>query len=203
MTAGRTPRLVEGAHRDDLELVRAAAAGDESACRGLADRLLDRVRSTAFYLAGGRADADDYAQLAMVEILRSAGTYRGESSLEAWAERIAVRTAMRRIKRGRARPSLVSIDDVHEASPDPASDECLDRQRVSRRVARLLDTLKPKHRVAVTLKLLFGHTIAEIAELTDTHPDTVDYRLRTGRKLLRKKILNDPLLREWIGREGA
>ena len=71
--------------------MRLVAGGDTHAQRVLAHRLAPRIQRVAHRLLANGADADDAAQIALMEILRSAATYREESSIERWADRIAVR----------------------------------------------------------------------------------------------------------------
>ncbi len=183
----------------DLDITRAAARGDTGARRQLVDRLINRVRATTSCLTGGHPDAEDYAQIAFIEILNSAGSFRGESSLETWAERITVRTAMRHIRQRRWRGRIVILDPEREGSTISTGEENLSRERVSRRVAIQLGALKPKYRVALTLRLALGYSVAEIADITDTPFNTVRERLRTGRKKLHRQMSRDPLLVDWIG----
>ena len=91
---------------DDLALTRAAAQGNDAARRILARRLLERTRATIRYLVGDGPDAPDLVQSCMLEILRSTHTYRGEAKLETWADRVAVRTALRLLRQMRLRPEL-------------------------------------------------------------------------------------------------
>ena len=63
----------------------------------------------------------------------------------------------------------------------------------------LLAGLKPKHRIALTLKLALGYSVAEIAAITDAPINTVRNRLRRGRKLLHAAIEKDELLARWAG----
>lgn len=185
---------------EDLELTRAAAAGDERARFALVKRLTGRIRSIVFYIAGGHADAEDWAQQAAIEILLSAKSFRGESTLEAWAERITVRTAMREIKRARKRDNPLTSEPIALESTGPGEETRLEKRRVSKRAAVLVGRLKPKHREAIVLHLVLGYTSAEISEMTDTHVETVRYRLKAGRKHLRALIEEDPMLVDWLGR---
>jgi RNA polymerase sigma-70 factor, ECF subfamily len=183
----------------DVQLAQAAAQGDRTARRQLVSRLSDKVRNTVYYLAAGHPDADDYAQMAFIEILQSIGSFRGESSLEAWTERITVRTAMRQIKKVKWRSKYLIIDSEKQGVVTGTAEESLRKHRVSRRMAELLGGLKPKHRLVVTLKLVMGHSIEEISAMTDINVNTVKYRLRMGRRHLRSQILDDPLLAELVG----
>ena len=144
----------------------------------MAERLIDRVRTTVSYLAPNHPDADDLIQRALIEILRSAGSFRGESALETWADRIASRTAMRLLKQ-RARHAEVSGED--EAA----------KAGLRTRLAGLLSRLSPERRAAVVLHYVHGYSVQEISEITETPANTVRDRLRVGKALLRKYMLKD------------
>jgi len=192
----------------DLALTRAAGRGDERARQQLAERLFDRVRATVSYLAGGDADKDDLVQVSMVEILRSAGTFRAEGHLESWADRIAVRTSLRALKTRRRRDEVLHAADDAEAmlerldveSPGtstPDLEQEAQRRLLHRRLALVLGRVDPQRRAAVLLRWVHGYTVEEIADLTDARVNTVRGRLRRGKRQLRKMILGDPVLRGW------
>ena len=63
------------------------AQADSSAQSELVHRLMGRVYRTTASLLRSRSDADDATQMSLLEIMKSAGTYRGQSSLETWADR--------------------------------------------------------------------------------------------------------------------
>src|SRR5687767_2397483 len=86
------------------ELLRRAVAGDEQAQAWLVQRVVAPVRAVARTLLRNRDDADDAAQKALLEILTSVRTYRGEGSIEGWARRITVRTALRHASAERRQP---------------------------------------------------------------------------------------------------
>jgi serine/threonine-protein kinase len=79
---------------NDAQLARDAAT-DPLARHALACRLTPRVRRLSASLLRVGSDAEDASQLALLEIMRSVSGFRGESSLETWADRIAVHTALR------------------------------------------------------------------------------------------------------------
>ncbi len=135
----------------------------------------------------------------MIEILESAGSFRAESKLETWAERITVRTAMRVIKQKRWRSRYLKIDSEREGrSTRPTGEEELTRHRVQQRIPFLLLRLTPERRLVVTLRLVLGYSIAEIAAMTGMKFNTVRDRLKVGRSQLRREIPRDPLLREYV-----
>jgi RNA polymerase sigma-70 factor (ECF subfamily) len=167
--------------------------------RDLVDRVLNQVRRTTAYLTGGGAEADDLAQLALLQILGSAGSYRGECSLEYWADRIAVRTVMKHIHKMRRRERLSEgmqtppgiVDDVEGQAETHA---------LRKRLAALLQKISGDRRTAVVLHHVQGYDLAEISEMTGAPVNTVRDRLRVGRAQLRQHILRDPALSEWFER---
>lgn len=202
------PRKADPSPHGDLTLAQAAGRGDLRARQQLADRLFDRVRATVSYLAGGDPDKDDLVQLSLVEILRSAGSFRAEGNLEGWADRIAVRTSLRWLKTRRRRDEVLhAVDDAdallerldtEEASGEgPGLEQEAQRRQLHGRLARLLGRLDPERRAAVLLRWVHGYTVEEIAELTDARVNTVRGRLRRGKRQLRRLILTDPMLRGW------
>jgi len=175
----------------------AAASGDLGARRRLADLLLDRVAITVRYLAGGDSDADDYVQTAMIEILRSVGSFRGESSLETWAEKITVRTTMRQLKHRRWRAQIVVLDPAPDGvSCAAGADRQAAQASLADRLTAIVGTLSPERREVVTLRLVLGHSIEEISVLTGAKINTVRDRLAVARRQLRSKIARDPVLRD-------
>jgi RNA polymerase sigma-70 factor (ECF subfamily) len=183
---------------DDLDLTCAAAVGDRRARRQLAERLLDRVRTTVRYVSADDRDQDDWVQIAMIEILRSARTFQASGSLESWADRIAIRSAMRHLKRRRRKETVVELDADPHYEPTSNPSEGHTRLMIRRQIARLLGTLSEERRACVVLRLVYGYSIDEIAEMTAAPRNTVRDRLKRGRKQLKDKVRRDPLLKEWV-----
>ena len=188
-------------------LAHAAASGDAGAQGAVAELLFERVRATVSYLVGRQADADDLVQETMLEILRSLGHFRAEGCLEAWADRITVRTSMRFLRRRgrRGEVALPEEEAAHQleraagaAHPGPPSlEDALLRAQVHRRMAALLGRLKPERRMAVVLRWVHDYSIEEIAAMTEVRLNTARGRLRKGKRELRGLVLRDPVLRHW------
>jgi RNA polymerase sigma factor (sigma-70 family) len=166
------------------------AAHDRHAQRVLAHRLAGRVLRITQRLIQHGADSEDASQMALIEILQSAATYNGESSVERWADRITTRTAIRHARKQRKRPrSLIPLGDEEEvASSISQRDIC---EEVPRNVDTYLAQLPKARREVLVLKHVLGHTIEEIALLTDTPLGTVKDRLIAARRHVRKMIQRD------------
>ena len=209
MTAQRGTHRGEGAQRADgpradaprrpstlsleRDRVRLAGEGDRRAQSWLVARLMPTVRKVTRSLMNSAADADDAAQTSLIEILRSAKSFRGDAAVEHWARRITVRTTLRlakqerRAQRSRDRDER-ALDHV-QAEPARTSWEMLPRS-----VQDYLAELPDNQRQAIVLRHALGYSIDEIAELTDVSPNTVKGRLRLGTKALRKAVRRELLI---------
>lgn len=156
------------------------ASGDAAGQRAVVTRLLVRVGRLCRAVLRHREDAEDATQMSMLEILKSAGSYRGESSLERWADRITVRTALRSIQtERRAHRAPVAHDDV---SIDDGAGEAglLARQ--------YLDRISERQRVVLVLRHGLDLSIDDISELIGISPNSVKDRLLRGRAAIRQMM---------------
>jgi RNA polymerase sigma-70 factor (ECF subfamily) len=184
-------------------LAKAAGRGDREAQRRIVSSLMDRVRNTAVYLVGHGADADDMAQLALMEVLRSLPSYAGRGSLESWATRIAVRSIYAQLRRRAARRQHEQVAEDPQAHAEGADAEApdeheLDAAVLRQRIMALLSELKEPKRVALVLKLVHGYTVEEIAEITGAPFETVRSRLRHARTEFAQKVQADPELGRYV-----
>jgi RNA polymerase sigma-70 factor (ECF subfamily) len=172
--------------RSDVELMAAVAAREPTAQRDALARLGGRVRKVTGLLCRSDADADDAAQQALLAILKSAGGFRVETSLERWAERITVRTTLRASRRERERRNLLErwLAPNRPAWGQSPSDEPLG-------LDALFERLSPERRHAFVLHHALGYTVDEIAELSDTPVGTVKDRLVSARRELRGMLERD------------
>lgn len=186
---------------DDRALAQAAAQGDRQARSALVNRLMDRVRRTASYMVTPKHEADDLAQVALLEVLHSAGSFRGESSINRWADKITLRVVSQHLRKRSRREGLFTRFFSTPPQRDPENEVALRDARG--RIAHHLDGLTPDRRKAFVLHHVLGYSISEISEMTDAPINTVRGRLREGRKQLRKRALSDPSLREWASAGGG
>lgn len=127
-------------------LAEGCGRGDNAARRELYDRYAGLLLGVCLRYTGERASAEDVLHDAFLKIFGSIARfcYRGEGSLRAWMERIAVNTALERLRRER-RLGEVRLDAERGAASrrrafgrgdDPDSRRGADafRERTSRRI---------------------------------------------------------------------
>ena len=178
--------------------VERAAAGDANAQSWLARRVLPKIRRVARALCRSSADADDAAQMSLLEVLRSAKTYRGDAGLDAWAGRIAVRTTMRHLRRERRKSEAVVEPPATLAAP--VADDSM-AQSLPRGLEYYLDALPLPQRTAVVLHHALGYALQEIAGMEDASPNTIKSRLRLGMATIRKQVRRDQAIGARTGEE--
>lgn len=166
------------------------AGGDPHAQRVLAHRLAPRVHRLAHRLLINSADADDAAQVSLMEIIRAAASFREESSIERWADRITVRTSLRHAREHRRRGFLLNggseADDVRIDDETESTSE-----ETPRRLDEYLAELPTARREVLVMKHALGYTTEEIAELIDKPVGTVKDRLVAARKQIRRLIVRE------------
>jgi RNA polymerase sigma-70 factor, ECF subfamily len=194
----RRRHLVLGSSReDDIRLAALAAAGDREAEHRVAQALLAKVRRVVSYAVNDPVWAEDLTQSAMLKIFASLPEYRGDSSLSFWGTRIAIRIAIKAVKRQRRRRQLLFFLP-EPISPFEEPQLAAFNSELRWQINRLVQKLSIKQQIAVQLRYVHEYNIREIAELTNAPENTVRDRLRVGKKKLKKLIDKNPALKGWI-----
>jgi RNA polymerase sigma-70 factor (ECF subfamily) len=167
---------------DDIALMAEVARGDRAAQRVLVRRLLGRIERVCRALLRNRQDAEDAAQLSVLEVFKSARTYRGESSLERWSDRITARTALRAAASER-RARQAPLGEERQFTHASAEHALLARQ--------YLDGVSERQRAVLILRHGLEYSVEEIADICGISPNTVKDRLLRGRTSLRRLLRQD------------
>ena len=170
-------------------LAEAAAQGDRKAAEALLRALLPRVRNLVRYFVRGDAEVDDISQEALVAVLKGLAGFRGEGAVQAWADRIVVRSVFAHIRKTRVN------DKRHvEYTPDlvPVSNDQSAQSFLARRKAvRALDDVPDDQRQVLVMHHVTGLGVREIAEELSIPFETVRSRLRLGMARLRTALGDD------------
>lgn len=197
--ATHTAKTVDTA--DVLKICRLAADGDEYARRKLMDLLYNRIHRTASYISNNMEDARDIAQNACVEVLLSAGSYRGEASITYWADRVTIQTAAKAYTKKKRRQRLRE-HFFQPATPVMSTEEQVERAQIRDRLTGYLHSIKFKQREAIVLRYVHGYSNQQVADIVDIPLETARARLKKGRAELKRKVLADPLLAAWVHEWG-
>ena len=178
----------------DLDLVRSAGGGDESAFHALLDRHAPQLFRVALSLTRNRDDAEDLMQETFVGAYRGLKKFEGRASVKTWLTQILTRQAARAWHRSKNERSTLSI---HAAGDDGNSsnaaagrfreEQALAVPGTSAQVEKRLDVmevlkkLSPPHREVLVLREIRGLSYDEIAQALSVPRGTVESRLSRAR----------------------
>lgn len=197
-----------GASPQDLALVEALRAGDETAFMMLVERYQPSMLRIARMYVSSRAVAEEVVQEAWVGVLKGLEGFEGRSSLRTWIFRILVNTAKSRGQReARSIPfaSLWTPDPDVERSVEPdrflppthalapghwavppagwesvPEDRLLSRETLEQ-VGRAIEALPPSQREVIRMRDVLGWSSAEVRnalEISETNQRVLLHRAR-------------------------
>lgn len=138
-------------------------SGETTAFGLLFDRYAERIYRFVYYKVWNKETAEDVVSDVFLKALEKIGTYDPEKGpFSAWLYRIARNTV---IDRYRTRRPTVDIDDIFDLGHDERREETLDAELTLGKVSEYLETLTPKQREIVTLRLWEEMPYQEIAEV--------------------------------------
>lgn len=173
-----------------------AQAGDAAAIGQVVGELAPGVlRALSALLGRDHPDVEDVAQDVLLAVIAALPEFRGESTLLHFAVRIAARKSV--FVRRRTRSVLGWLENLWRGefplrqAPRLAHEEIRSERR--RALLRsLLSELPDVQAEALMLRIVYGHSIEEIASITHTPFNTVRSRLRLAKEALRERIEAEP-----------
>lgn len=180
--------------RGDEEALRRLLArgldGDEAAYRAFLEALVVRLR--AFLrrrLTRAPDEVEDLLQETLLAVHNQRHTYDPTQPLSAWLYAIAkyklIDCLRRRTRRERIHAPLDDDAPALLATGDA------DAREARRDLAKLLETLPPRHRLPIECVKLQGLSVAEAAQRLDMSESAIKVGVHRGLKTLAAKIRND------------
>ncbi len=167
----------------EKDLAEQCAMGDERSQREFIDAHIDYIHRILVRIVGPDSAVEDLVQDALIQVLRSLRTFRGEATLRTWMARITVRVAYAHLRQSRVQ--TVPLELVPDVAVDPRSEAQFAARKASRRLYALLDEMEPKQRVAFVLHAIDGRTVREVAKMTDSNVIATKSRIRRTKSKLR------------------
>ncbi|MGZ4446423.1 MAG: ECF RNA polymerase sigma factor SigK [Nocardioides sp.] len=167
---------------DLVELLKLAGRGDQTAFAQLYDATRTRVFGLAVRVVRDRAQAEEVAQEAFLEIWRQSGRYDSDrGSPLAWMLTIVHRKAVDRVRSAEA--STRRDTTYHQQTQPVEHDSTAEAAHASleaHRVRSALATLTEVQREALELAYVGGYTHTEVATMLDLPVGTAKTRIRDG-----------------------
>ena len=161
----------------------------EDEVRDLFDDNYDQVVRTAFLIVQDWGRAEEVAQDAFVQLLRYWGRVSGHEMPAAWVRRVAVRLAVRSVRRERRLTTAMVRSMPAPAAVDPGE------AAASADVLAALARLPGRQRAAAVLFYFEDRPVEEIGQILDCSTSTAGVHLHRARirlgELLSEEVVGD------------
>ncbi|HTG15521.1 MAG TPA: RNA polymerase sigma factor [Blastocatellia bacterium] len=183
VTAERSPAA------SDLELARAAAAGDATAFEKLYEQHHRRVYSLCLRMLGSVGQAEDLTQEVFLQVYRKIGSFRGDSAFTTWLHRLAVNQVLMHFRRRGVKLEHTSDEgDFTNVVETPLQStrriSMVDRLALERAVGEL----PPGYRTVFVLHDVEGYEHTEISDMLHVSIGTSKSQLHKARMRLRELL---------------
>jgi RNA polymerase sigma-70 factor (ECF subfamily) len=183
-----------------MELLAAAAAGDEQAFVQLTAPLRRRLHAHCYRILGSAHDADDAVQETMLRAWRGIGRFEPRAELSAWLYRIATNVCLRMLEQ-RGRRESAAVDAHLQPYPDALLDADMPEREAERREAiglafvAALQLLPPRQRVALVLRDVLGWSAREAADVLGVSVAAANSALQRARSSVERERREGTLAR--------
>jgi RNA polymerase sigma-70 factor (ECF subfamily) len=192
---------VEGrvSRRDD-EILEAVRRGDAVVAEDFYWRIKPVVDRTVRRLVGRLdRDGEDLVQIALVQLIESLHSYRGECPLDAWVSTVAAHVVYKHIRRRRLERTIFesALDDDEELSTSQKTPGIAQRILLRDAVKQVVDhltTIRSERAWAFVLHDVCGYSLDEVAHICGVSVVAAQSRLVRGRRELHQMIAADPRL---------
>jgi len=163
--------------------------------RGLRASLSNRINTDL------DAITEDFAQDALLKILKSLHTFRGESRFTTWAQKIAIHVAYTELRRRRWKDislqDIIETDEGEEYTPAILTDPSTTPEREASQndmlqvVYNLIETeLTDRQRTAIVSIFQGGMPIDQVARKMNTNRNALYKLIHDGRKRLQQSLMD-------------
>ncbi|WP_155774406.1 RNA polymerase sigma factor [Rhizobium etli] len=181
---------------EEARLVRRAAGGEVEAIRQIIRANNQRLYRLVRAVVRSNSDAEDVLQEAYLRAFASLDTFQGDSLLSTWLSRIALNSALmrlraqKRLKRAGSEIGRSEAEIVQFPLASPAADP--ERVTAQRQLLHLVeeatDALPETFRLVFVARAIEGLSVEETAALLEIPAATVKTRLHRARKLIRTQL---------------
>ena len=191
-----------------------ARAGDEQAFRELTDQHRRELQLHCYRILGSVQDAEDMVQETLLAAWRGLARFEERASVRSWLYRIATNRCLNALRDSRRRPHEqrppeppfppseptrraeplwlepypdVLLDGIPEAAPGPAA-RYEAKESISLAFVAAVQHLPPRQRAVLLLRDALGFRAAEVAEMLDSTPTSVNSALQRARDTLDARL---------------
>ena len=174
----------------------------EEALTELREILIKGLRATLSSRVNQNLDllVEDFVQEAIIKILKSLETFRGESRFTTWAQKIAVHVAFTELRRRRWKDislrDLTETADGDEYTPVILTDPSIspEQETIQNDIFAIVDNLietelTEKQQTAIKAGMIHGMPLEAIAQKMGTNRNALYKLIHDARKRLKKRLI--------------
>lgn len=180
-------------------LVRRAQGGDHEAFATLVGQYERHIYRLALNITKDPADAEDVLQEAFLKAYSNLKSFQGDSRFYTWLVRIAVNEALMKLRKQRAAPVMVAIDEPitdgedQEIRRDLADwgdnpEQRFGKVELGEILSAAIESLELPYRMVVMLRDIGELSTEETAKALELSVPAVKSRLLRARLMLRTKL---------------
>jgi RNA polymerase sigma-70 factor, ECF subfamily len=185
----------------DREFVQGIIRRDEAVFRELVGTYQQHVIRTCYSLVHDEQEARDLAQEVFIELLDSAGSFRGDAKLSTWIYRIAVNKSLNCLKKQKRRQILGRIglrsagpgqqkEEARNIPSEGGADSALETEELRRVLHFAIGQLTANQKIAFTMHKYEELSYREIAEVMNVSVPSVESLIHRAKMNL-QRILSD------------
>ncbi len=182
--------------REEAGLIQSLRAGDPVAFESVVVAHGPRLRATALRLLRNEADASDVVQETFLSAIQSLDRFEGRSRIGTWLHRIAINTALMRIRKRDCRPETHIYDllprftdggqyPAHQHPFVEPPDESALRDESCGLIHQCIDALPESYRTALILHDIEELPYDEVARVLGLTLNATRTRIHRARQALR------------------
>lgn len=180
---------------NEVELIQRLKQGDETAFRWLVDQYRKRVYYSVLNILQDPDEAEDAAQETFIQVYESVQQFKGDSMLSTWIYRIAVRKALEKIRKQKARQRLHKIlpwwmPDEKKSGEATYMNPGIKAEHKEKATAlfKAIASLPENQKLAFTLVRVQGMNYEEVCAIMQMNVKAVESLVSRAKENLKKKL---------------
>lgn len=182
----------------DNDQIKQAQSGDVNAFEDLYREYASFVYNVSLKMMQNETEAKEVTQDVFLKVYSKLSSYRFESAFKTWLYRIAVNTALTRLReKQRVNKVRVYMEGEAEKGVEPFEEnKSFLRRDDALEVERILEKIQPDHKLCLILRELEGLSYEEMSETLEIPLNTVRSRLKRAREAFIKVMQKEEVAHE-------
>lgn len=183
----------------DQELIEGLLSRDKLVIAQLVSKYHKQVIKTAYYFLKSMDDAEDLAQDVCIEILESAGKFKGDSTFSTWIYRITVNKSLNFIRKRKRSQLMENIENLFRKSTNSnqlgitepsGNDKGIEDKEREALIHEAVHRLPENQKTAFILSKYDELSYKQITEVMDVSIASVESLLQRAKQNLQKSLVS-------------